>query len=97
MKANLTHCRSVDRRVMATSDPLDQFLNASTLALPSPRAEAGLLCEDGCSPSQRPHAAIAIFTRTNGAQMTITNRHAPSRDIAAQYPAGRRMLLNPLV
>jgi hypothetical protein len=49
MKANLTHCRSVDRRVMATSDPLDQFLNASTLTLPSPHAVAGLICEDGCS------------------------------------------------
>jgi hypothetical protein len=71
MKANLTHCRSVDRRVMATSDPLDQFLNASTLTLPSPHAAAGLICEDGCSLFRRPHVVIAIFTRTNCAQMTI--------------------------
>jgi hypothetical protein len=27
------------------------------LTLPSPRAEVGLLCEDGCSPSRHPRAA----------------------------------------
>jgi hypothetical protein len=50
----------------ATIDPLDQFLNASTLTLPSPRAEVSLLFKGGCSPSRHPRVAIAIFTRTNG-------------------------------
>jgi hypothetical protein len=57
--------------LLATIDPLDQFLNVSTLTLPSPRAAAGLLCEDACSLSQRPHAVIVIFTQTNDAQITM--------------------------
>jgi hypothetical protein len=98
MKANLTHCPAVhvymhERGLWPAKKPLGIMLCMTLpvsgwwpfLALPSPRAAVGLLCEGGCSPSQRPHAD------------QTSDHHAPSRDIAAQYPVGRGMLLNPLV
>jgi hypothetical protein len=55
------------------------------LTLPSPRGANELLCEGARFPSPRPHVAL-----TSG-------RDVPFRDITAQYPVGRGVLLNPLV
>jgi hypothetical protein len=84
MKANLTHCPAVhvymhERGLWPAKKPLGIMLRMTLpvsglppfLALPSPRAADGLLCEGARFPSPRPHVAIAIVSRTNGAPMTI--------------------------
>jgi hypothetical protein len=79
MKANLTHClaehvnmherglwlEKIITALSATIDPLDQFLNTLTLALPSAGAEGGLLCECACSPFPRRHAILTASQRNS--------------------------------
>jgi hypothetical protein len=49
------------------------------LTLASPGAVAGLLCEDGCSPSQRLHAAPTSDRRAPSGSEKSTSMHQPSR------------------
>jgi hypothetical protein len=46
------------------------------LALPSPRAKAGLPCEGGCSPSQRLHAVLTSDRRADVAEPTCSTSKA---------------------
>ena len=47
------------------------------LALPSPHAVAGLLCEGGYFPSQHPHAAQTLNHRADVAELTCSASKAP--------------------
>ena len=47
------------------------------LALPSPHAVAGLLCEGGYFPSQHPHAAQILNHRADVAELTCSASKAP--------------------